>query len=84
MQGRLEMPARVASAGVMGIITAISLLVGGVWFSLIVAIGALAALREWHQKWHTVGQSLAEVRDRCQRLLSGYTQLQSSNPMDGA
>jgi len=44
----------------------------------------LAALREWHQKWHTVGQSLAEVRDRCQRLLSGYTQLQSSNPMDGA
>jgi phosphatidate cytidylyltransferase len=49
VQGRLEMPARVASAGVMGIITAVSLLVGGVWFSLIVAIGALAALREWHR-----------------------------------
>ena len=46
VQGRLEMPARVASAGVMGIITAVSLLVGSIWFSLIVALGALAALRE--------------------------------------
>jgi len=44
----------------------------------------LAALRECQQKWHTVGRSLAEVRDRCQRLLSGYAQLQSASLMDGA
>jgi phosphatidate cytidylyltransferase len=49
VQGRLELPARIASAAVMGITTAVGLLVGGVWFSLIVAFGALAALREWHR-----------------------------------
>jgi signal recognition particle receptor subunit beta len=44
----------------------------------------LATLRECQQKWQTVGRSLAEVRDRCQRLLSGCTQLQSASLMDGA
>ena len=44
----------------------------------------LAALRERQQKWHTVRRSLGEVRDRCQRLLSGCTQPQSASLMDGA
>jgi signal recognition particle receptor subunit beta len=44
----------------------------------------LAALRECQQKWHVVGRSLGEVRDRCQRLLSGCAQLQSASLMDGA
>jgi signal recognition particle receptor subunit beta len=34
----------------------------------------LAELREWHQKWQNVGRKLAEVRDRCQRLLNGDPQ----------
>jgi signal recognition particle receptor subunit beta len=34
----------------------------------------LAELREWHQKWQSVGRKLGEVRDRCQRLLSGDPQ----------
>jgi len=33
----------------MGGAAAIGLLLGGVWFSLVVALGALAALREWHR-----------------------------------
>jgi phosphatidate cytidylyltransferase len=45
----LELPARVASAAVMGITAGASLLFGGVWFSLVIAIGGLAALREWHR-----------------------------------
>jgi signal recognition particle receptor subunit beta len=34
----------------------------------------LAELQEWHRKWQSVGQKLGEVRDRCQRLLSGDPQ----------
>jgi signal recognition particle receptor subunit beta len=44
----------------------------------------LAALRECQQKWHTVRRSLGEVRDRCQRLLGGSSELQSAGLMDGA
>jgi hypothetical protein len=44
----------------------------------------LAALRECQQKWQVVGRSLGEVRDRCQRLLSGCAQLRSARLMDGA
>ena len=43
------MPTRVASATVMGGAAAIGLLVGEAWFALVVALGALAALREWHR-----------------------------------
>jgi hypothetical protein len=30
----------------------------------------LAEVREWHQKWETIGRNLEDVRDRCQRLLA--------------
>jgi signal recognition particle receptor subunit beta len=33
----------------------------------------LAELREWHQKWESVGASLRDVRDRCQRLLANHS-----------
>src|SRR5262249_23207643 len=47
--GRLELPARAASAVVMGVAAAVGLLVGVEWFALVVAVGAVAALREWHR-----------------------------------
>ncbi|HYM16924.1 MAG TPA: phosphatidate cytidylyltransferase [Micropepsaceae bacterium] len=45
----MELPARIASAVVMGLAAGVSVLFGGIWFALIVALGALAALREWHR-----------------------------------
>jgi hypothetical protein len=45
---------------------------------------SLAALRGRQQSWHTVGRGLAEVHDRCQRLLSGCAQLPPVNLADGA
>lgn len=30
----------------------------------------LAEVRDWHQKWETIGRNLEDVRDRCQRLLA--------------
>jgi signal recognition particle receptor subunit beta len=38
----------------------------------------LAELREWHQKWRTVGSSLGDIRDRCQQLLGNGSPLQSA------
>lgn len=47
--GRLELPVRAASAVIMAIAAAIGLLLGGVWFSLVIALGGIASLREWHR-----------------------------------
>ena len=38
----------------------------------------LAELREWLQKWESVGKNLGDIRDRCHQLLGGDVPLQSS------
>jgi signal recognition particle receptor subunit beta len=41
----------------------------------------LAELREWHQKWKTIGSSLGDIRDRCQQLLGNDSPLQSTGAL---
>ncbi len=47
--GRIELPARAASAIVMGIAAVGAVLIGGLVFGAFVAAAAIAALREWHR-----------------------------------
>ena len=49
MPARFELPARAASGIVMGVAAVIALLAGGVMYSALLALGAIAALREWHR-----------------------------------
>ncbi len=49
MPGRFEWPVRLASGFVLGTIMILSLVFGGVVFSLVVSAAAIAALREWHR-----------------------------------
>jgi phosphatidate cytidylyltransferase len=49
MPARFELPARTASGLVMGGIAVAAVLGGGVFFASFVALGAIAALREWHR-----------------------------------
>ena len=49
MPARFELPARAASGIVMGVAAVGALLVGGVMYSALLALGAIAALREWHR-----------------------------------
>ena len=49
MPARFELPARAASGIVMGVAAVVALLLGGVMYSALLALGALAALREWHR-----------------------------------
>jgi signal recognition particle receptor subunit beta len=44
----------------------------------------LAELRASHQKWEEIVNSLGEIRDRCQRLLSGDSPVQSGGLHDMA
>lgn len=46
---RIELPARAASALVMGVAAVGAVFSGGLVFATIVAAGAIAALREWHR-----------------------------------
>lgn len=50
--GRFELPARAASAVVMGVTAAGAALAGGLVFAAIIAVSAVAALREWHRLIH--------------------------------
>ncbi len=47
--GQIELPARAASAIVMGMAAVGAVFSGGLVFPVIVAAGAIAALREWHR-----------------------------------
>jgi phosphatidate cytidylyltransferase len=47
--GRFELPARAASAVVMGLAAVGAVFTGGLVFATIVAAAAIAALREWHR-----------------------------------
>ena len=47
--GRFELPARAASALVMGLAAVGAVFTGGLVFATIVAVSAIAALREWHR-----------------------------------
>jgi phosphatidate cytidylyltransferase len=47
--GRIELPARAASAIVMGVAAVGAVFTGGLVFAAIVAVSAIAALREWHR-----------------------------------
>jgi phosphatidate cytidylyltransferase len=49
MPGRFEWPVRMASGFVLGAIMVLSLVFGGIVFSLVVSVAAIAALREWHR-----------------------------------
>jgi phosphatidate cytidylyltransferase len=49
LQGRFEMPMRALSGTVLGVAAGLGAWFGGIWFSLIVILVALAALREWHR-----------------------------------
>lgn len=44
-----ELRARILSAAVMGVVVLAAVAIGGVAFAAMVAIGAFAALREWHR-----------------------------------
>ena len=47
--GRFELPARTASALVMGLATLGALVIGPFAFAAFIAVAAIAALREWHR-----------------------------------
>src|SRR6266567_928096 len=49
MPARFELPARTASGIVLGVAAVLALLAGGVMYSALLAVGAIAALREWHR-----------------------------------
>src|SRR5258705_6568452 len=49
MPARFELPARAASGIVLGVAAVVALLAGGVMYSALLALGAIAALREWHR-----------------------------------
>jgi phosphatidate cytidylyltransferase len=49
MPARFELPARAASGVVMGVVAIAAVLGGGIFFACFVALGAIAALREWHR-----------------------------------
>jgi phosphatidate cytidylyltransferase len=49
MPARFELPARAVSGIVLGVAAVIALLAGGVMYSALLALGAIAALREWHR-----------------------------------
>src|SRR3954469_4178296 len=49
MPARFELPARAASGIVLGVAAIAALLAGGVMYSALLALGAIAALREWHR-----------------------------------
>ena len=49
MPARFELPARTASGIVMGVAAVAAVIAGGVFFAFFVALGAIAALAEWHR-----------------------------------
>jgi phosphatidate cytidylyltransferase len=49
MPARFELPTRTASGLVMGVAAAAAVVAGGVFFESFVALGAIAALAEWHR-----------------------------------
>ena len=49
MPARFELPARAASGIVLGVAAVVALLKGGVLYSSLLGLGAIAALREWHR-----------------------------------
>src|SRR5258707_77367 len=49
MPARFELPARAASGIVLGVAAVAALVAGGVMYSALLALGAIAALREWHR-----------------------------------
>jgi len=49
MPARFELPARAASGLVMGVAAVVALLAGGVMYSALLTLAAIAALREWHR-----------------------------------
>lgn len=49
MPARFELPARAVSGIVLGVAAVIALVAGGVMYSALLALGAIAALREWHR-----------------------------------
>jgi len=68
MPARFELPARAASGFVMGVAAIIAVLVGGLLFSVLIAVGAVAALREWHRlvnagqlAWEMIPTSIAVI-----------------------
>lgn len=60
MPARFELPARAVSGIVMGAAAIAALIVGGWFFSVFVAIGAIFALREWHRLVNG-GRSMLEM-----------------------
>jgi len=49
MPARFELPARAASGFVLGVAAVAAVITGGIAFFILVAVGAIAALREWHR-----------------------------------
>jgi phosphatidate cytidylyltransferase len=49
LPARFELPARAASGIVLGVAAVVALLKGGVLYSSLLGLGAIAALREWHR-----------------------------------
>lgn len=49
MSASIEMPARAVSSLILVTLAIIALLAGGIWFAVLVALGAAAGLREWHR-----------------------------------
>ena len=49
MPARFELPARAASGIVLGVAAVVALLKGGVPYSALLALAAIAAVREWHR-----------------------------------
>jgi phosphatidate cytidylyltransferase len=49
MPAQFELPARTASGVVLGLAAVAAVVGGGIYFSCFVALGAIAALREWHR-----------------------------------
>lgn len=68
MSASIELPARAASGVVLAAAAVFAVLAGGYFFAAVVAIGAVAALREWHRlvnrgilAWETIATALAVV-----------------------
>ena len=68
VSARFELPARAASGVVMGVTAIVAVLEGGILFSILIAAGSVAALREWHRlvnagqlAWEMVPTSLAMI-----------------------
>ena len=68
LSARFELPTRAASGFVMGVAAIIAVLGGGILFSMLIAVGAIAALWEWHRlvnagqlAWEMVPTSMAVI-----------------------